>query len=221
MTEEFRGICTCKLTAAIGMAMRLVSRSAREGHARHRRREFLRRSANAINALKNADVVVGVDPGTSDSAVVQRALVDGKKPTLIIIDDPTNEQRRSLHHLVKATPPFVPWLFDPGRLDREHDPRVRHDHENYGDLDGTLMLDDDLRVWGKAERPKPSDWIGDWWRDNRMRWGRLQQVRKGTRVRCWFCSGGGRQCPLCDGFGFLGRDEALEHLEMEMEMAHK
>lgn len=62
-----------------------------------------------------------------------------------------------------------------------------------------------------------------WWRSARKAWGRLQQVRKATRVRCPFCSGhsrGGRWCPMCYD-GFWSRDEALLHHYDEMEMALK
>lgn len=59
-----------------------------------------------------------------------------------------------------------------------------------------------------------------WWRRSRRVWGQLQQVRKGTRVRCPFCAGARRGCPMCE-LGFVGRDDALAHYETEMEFAHK
>jgi len=69
------------------------------------------------------------------------------------------------------------------------------------------------------------DWVHDWWSRNRRLWGRYQQVRKGTRVRCPVCAGrptihGAHACPVCVD-GFLDRDEAISHCEMEMEMAGK
>lgn len=65
------------------------------------------------------------------------------------------------------------------------------------------------------------DWVSEWWSGNRKLWGRLQQVRKGTRVLCPCCGGHRAPCPLCGGDRFLDRDDAIGHLEMEMEMAHK
>lgn len=66
-----------------------------------------------------------------------------------------------------------------------------------------------------------SDWVYKWWKRNRVQWCRLQQVRKGTRVHCPCCGGHRAPCPLCGGDRFLDRDDAIGHLEMEMEMAHK
>jgi hypothetical protein len=59
-----------------------------------------------------------------------------------------------------------------------------------------------------------------WWRRSREAWGRLQQVRKGTRVCCPFCSGARVGCPMCER-GFVDRDEAIDHYEMDMEFAGK
>lgn len=59
-----------------------------------------------------------------------------------------------------------------------------------------------------------------WWRRARKAWGRLQQVRKGTRVRCPFCAGARVGCPMCER-GFVDRDAALMHYETDMDFACK
>lgn len=60
------------------------------------------------------------------------------------------------------------------------------------------------------------------WTLARLLWGRLQQVKKGTRVKCWLCR---RQvacgCPLCGNDGFVDRNDAIRHCEFEMELEWK
>lgn len=61
------------------------------------------------------------------------------------------------------------------------------------------------------------------WRHARRQLGRLQQVRKGTRVRCIYCHGRMRDLNgicMCDG-GFLSRDHAIAYLENDMEVLEK
>lgn len=111
----------------------------------------------------------------------------------------------------------------------DHDPwpptreqMVVHLEENIGAKLASLKREGVVIV-APNRAPLASNWVDDWWRHNRKLWGKLQQVRKGTRVKCPCCdgSGAGGECPLCGGEKFLDRDEALSHLEMEMEMACK
>lgn len=67
------------------------------------------------------------------------------------------------------------------------------------------------------------EWVAEWWRSNRKEWGRLQQLRKGTRVPCPYCKAKlGRRglCQICYD-GFWSRDQAIDHCLDEMEMANK
>jgi hypothetical protein len=61
------------------------------------------------------------------------------------------------------------------------------------------------------------------WARIRLLWGKLQQVKKGTRVKCWVCPGvritGG--CPLCGFDKFVPRDVAIRYTEFDMEMESK
>jgi hypothetical protein len=77
------------------------------------------------------------------------------------------------------------------------------------------------RELDELERKPMSDAAAEvWWRASRRAWGRLQQVKKGTRVRCPCCGGAHGGCPMCS-CGFVDRDEAIAHYETEMEFACK
>lgn len=90
--------------------------------------------------------------------------------------------------------------------------QVEMDAEWLSHLEGSLEAEE-----AKALMPAEAR---HWWRRSRAAWGRLQQVRKGTRVRCPFCAGARVGCPMCER-GFVDRDAALMHYETDMDFACK
>lgn len=89
------------------------------------------------------------------------------------------------------------------------------DDQHLADLERELA---DFERAAPGYTPMTEQQAHAWWARARRAWGRLQQVRRGTRVRCVYgCRSG---CPMCE-FGFMDRDEAIRYLECDMEISLK